>query len=154
MITGFEEKDLPVLNEELRRFISDLVADLQSQATSTVPSGCIVIWSGAEVDIPAGYVLCDGNNSTPDLRNRFVAGAGDTYNPDDDGGGSHSHTGSIPSSGDHTHTISTVARSASGGTGYPYTGVTNSVGHSHAGITTSSTEYLPPYYALCFIMKV
>lgn len=39
----------------------------------------IVIWSGAIVDIPAGWALCDGNNGTPDLRNKFIIGAGDTY---------------------------------------------------------------------------
>lgn len=43
----------------------------------------IMIWSGAIVDIPAGWALCDGNNGTPDLRNKIVIGAGDTYNPGD-----------------------------------------------------------------------
>lgn len=39
----------------------------------------IVIWSGAVVDIPAGWALCDGNNNTPDLRDKIVVGAGLTY---------------------------------------------------------------------------
>lgn len=43
----------------------------------------IVLWSGAIVDIPAGWALCDGNNGTPDLRNAFVIGAGDLFNPGD-----------------------------------------------------------------------
>ena len=43
----------------------------------------IVIWSGAIVDIPTGWALCDGNNETPDLRDRFVIGAGGSYNPGD-----------------------------------------------------------------------
>lgn len=42
----------------------------------------ICIWYGAIVDIPAGWVICDGNNDTPDLRNKFIIGAGDTFNPD------------------------------------------------------------------------
>ncbi len=42
----------------------------------------IVLWSGAVVDIPAGWALCDGNNGTPDLRDRFVIGAGGTWAPD------------------------------------------------------------------------
>lgn len=46
----------------------------------------IVLWSGAIVDIPAGWKLCDGNNGTPDLRDKFVVGAGDTFNPGDDAG--------------------------------------------------------------------
>jgi len=44
--------------------------------------GIIVIWGGAIVDIPAGWGLCDGSNGKPDLRDRFVIGAGSTYNPD------------------------------------------------------------------------
>lgn len=43
----------------------------------------ICIWAGAIVDIPAGWALCNGAGGTPDLRNKFVIGAGDTYNPDD-----------------------------------------------------------------------
>jgi hypothetical protein len=41
-------------------------------ALITVPSGAIMMWSGSEASIPAGWVLCNGSNSTPDLRNRFV----------------------------------------------------------------------------------
>ena len=64
-------------------------------------TGMIMMWSGSVASIPTGWVLCDGTNSTPDLRNRMVIGGGDTYNPDDTGGSadaiipSHSHTGSI-----------------------------------------------------------
>lgn len=48
-----------------------------------IMKGLICIWSGAIVDIPAGWALCDGNNGTPDLRNKLVIGAGDTYAVDD-----------------------------------------------------------------------
>lgn len=41
-----------------------------------MPTGGIIEWSGAVGDIPAGWVLCDGTNGTPDLRNRFIIGAG------------------------------------------------------------------------------
>ena len=40
-----------------------------------VPSGGIIMWSGLIADIPPGWVLCDGTNSTPDLRDRFIIGA-------------------------------------------------------------------------------
>lgn len=43
----------------------------------------IVLWGGAIADIPAGWGLCDGTGDKPDLRNRFIIGAGDTYAPDD-----------------------------------------------------------------------
>jgi microcystin-dependent protein len=38
------------------------------------PNGMIIMWSGSEVDIPKGWVMCDGKNGTPDLRGRFVLG--------------------------------------------------------------------------------
>ena len=88
------------------------------------PSGGIILWSGAANAIPTGWVLCDGQNSTPDLRNRFVVGAGDSYAVDATGGsadaivvshthgsgnlqtnntGGHSHGGNTNDSGNHTH---------------------------------------------------
>lgn len=48
-------------------------------ADNGVPVGGIIMWSGAIASIPAGWQLCDGTNSTPDLRGRFVIGAGGTY---------------------------------------------------------------------------
>ena len=51
-----------------------------------VPSGGIIIWSGAVSDIPAGYLLCNGNNGTPNLVNSFVVGAGNSYNVNAGGG--------------------------------------------------------------------
>ena len=62
--------------------------------------------------IPSGWVLCNGSNSTPDLRNRFVIGAGNSYNVDDTGGESTKllGTANLPS---HTHTSGSL--SATGG---------------------------------------
>jgi len=48
--------------------------------------GLICLWSGAIVDIPAGWLLCDGNDDTPDLRDKFIVGAGLTYSPDETAG--------------------------------------------------------------------
>ena len=53
---------------------------------SGVPSGCILMWSGPTSTIPNGWHLCDGSNGTPDLRNRFIVGAGSTYGTGDTGG--------------------------------------------------------------------
>ena len=68
-------------------------------------SGMICLWYGAIVDIPAGYALCNGANGTPDLRNRFVVGAGDAYAVGDTGGADSVtlSDGQIPS---HAHTFS------------------------------------------------
>lgn len=66
--------------------------------------GLIAIYSGSIASIPAGWVLCDGLNNTPDLRDRFVVGAGTTYAVDETGGAlSHDHSGAIASSSDGAH---------------------------------------------------
>lgn len=84
-------------------------------------TGMILLWSGAANAIPSGFVLCDGNNSTPDLRDRFVVGAGNSYNVGATGGAStvtlstsqipaHGHSGNAHSHsadfGSHTHSFS------------------------------------------------
>ena len=99
---------------------------LTSDLGNAFPSGGIIMWSGAENAIPSGWVLCNGSNSTPDLRNRFVVGAGtgSSYSVGDTGGsndatlvshshgngnygtnntGGHSHNGNTGNSGNHHH---------------------------------------------------
>jgi microcystin-dependent protein len=87
-------------------------------AGGAIPAGGIIMWSGAVSAIPSGWVLCNGSNSTPDLRNRFVVGAGSTYAVNATGGTdavnlstanlpAHSHsfsgTGSTNTTGAHSH---------------------------------------------------
>lgn len=79
---------------------------------SIVPSGVILMWSGSIATIPSGWLLCDGTNSTPDLRNRFIVGAGSTYAVGATGGSadatlpSHTHTAtSTASGGSHHHLL-------------------------------------------------
>lgn len=83
-------------------------ADLNTRG---VPSGLIAMWSGIISAIPSGWVLCDGTNNTPDLRDRFIVGAGSTYPVAATGGavtattsaaGLHSHTTTV--AGEHTPT--------------------------------------------------
>ena len=71
---------------------------------AAMPGGVIVQWSGTVDTIPAGWALCDGANGTPNLTDKFVIGAGSSYNVGAQGGsassttnsaGSHSHTGSV-----------------------------------------------------------
>ena len=82
-----------------------------------IPTGVITMWYGSIASIPSGWFLCDGANSTPDLRDRFIVGAGSTYAVAATGGSanatlvSHNHTASSSSSftgsalGTHTHSI-------------------------------------------------
>ena len=58
---------------------STKVATTAYVANNAIPSGGIIIWSGSSSAIPSGWYLCNGANGTPDLRNRFVVGAGSTY---------------------------------------------------------------------------
>lgn len=98
--------------------------------------GDIKLWSGAIVDIPAGWALCDGTNGTIDLTDKFVVAAGATYAVGDTGGAnsvtlsesqipSHTHTASTGSNGSHTHS-----------------GTANSAGiHSHSGSANSAGSH-------------
>ena len=109
----------------------------------------IMLWFGAVDNVPSGWHLCDGSVGTPDLRNKFVPGAGDTYDPNDTGGAdsqTHPFTGNghahvilagneisdLPPAGHHTHTTSSVA----------------------AAGTTDAADNRPQFHALAYIMKL
>ena len=107
------------------------------------PVGFIFMWGGALVDIPENWQLCDGTNGTPDLRNRFVIGSGDTYAQDQIGGGAdHTHT----FTGDgHTHTLPAFINVKLGFDFYEAGSTEPTTG------TTDADQSLPPYYALAYI---
>ena len=130
-------------------------------------SGMIMLWSGSTASIPAGWLLCNGTSSTPDLRDRFVVGAGSTYAVDATGGSadavvvSHTHTATSADSG-HTHVVPQVNDRRGAGIGTLYAGSgTGASGSGTANITTTvatagvsgTNANLPPYYALCYIQK-
>ena len=181
-------------------------------AGGAVPPGAIIMWSGAENKIGesvasggtgSGWYLCNGSNGTPDLRDRFIVGAGNNYSVGATGGSkdatlvSHSHTVNSHTHGDGSLSTDTanltgtiykisecynVAGSASGvftklntgnspvtgsSSNSPTAGVNFNANHSHdvTGSTGSANPgtnsqgssatnaNLPPYYALCYIMK-
>lgn len=76
-----------------------------SGTNSPVPSGGIIMWSGSTSSIPSGWALCDGSNGTPDLRDRFVIGAGNSYSVNATGGNA-THTHSMSTAGEHNHGLS------------------------------------------------
>jgi hypothetical protein len=138
---------------------------------SGFPSGGIIIWSGSSASIPSGWLLCDGTNSTPDLRNRFIVGAGSTYAVNATGGSadaivvSHTHTATVTDSG-HNHTVfvgnqGTQNIAGGGGAGSTTAGATLTTASNTTGITVANSTTgssgtnanLPPYFALCYIMK-
>lgn len=132
-----------------------------------VPIGGIIMWSGSIVNIPNGWRLCDGNNNTPDLRDRFIVGAGSAYNVDDTGGSadavvvSHTHTITDPGH-DHTYSGETTELVESGTNNITGSevGISSTTSTETTGITETDSEgvsgtnaNLPPYYALAFIMR-
>jgi len=84
---------------------------------SYIPTGGIVLWHGTIATIPSGFQLCDGTNSTPDLRSKFVRGASPNISPGPTGGAdtytlaynnipSHTHPGyATTSQSGHEHTM-------------------------------------------------
>ena len=148
---------------------------IPSVAPSSVPTGCILLWSGSIGSIPAGFALCNGLNSTPDLRDRFVVGAGSSYAVDATGGSAnaivvtHTHVAtSVVTDPGHNHAYDYVTTwSGSGSANNPQnantaaqtlntrsntTGVTVATTNASTG-TSGTNANLPPYYALCYIMK-
>jgi hypothetical protein len=75
-------------------------------AKAAFPIGGIILWSGAVSAIPATWQLCDGTNGTPNLRDRFIVGAGSTYAVGATGGSANA---TLPS---HTHTATNTISNA------------------------------------------
>jgi microcystin-dependent protein len=121
------------------------------------------MWSGSTSTIPTGWALCDGSNGTPDLRNRFIVGAGDSYSVDDTGGSAtmaHTHGVDLPSFAGNSGNNSGAVRhdgAATGGNDIASHPHSHSIAHDHPATTSgaaSNTENRPPYYALAYIMKL
>jgi len=109
-----------------------------------VPVGTIAVYAGSILDIPSTYRLCDGTNGTPDLRNKFVVGANDTYAVDAVGGNiNHKHD---YTDNGHQHSLPVGANIAGG----PH--VSPSIGVHFISDETDNQDGRPPYYSLAYIM--
>ena len=135
---------------------------LVSRSASSIPSGVILLWSGAISAIPLGWVICDGNNSTPNLTAKFVihasADSGATYDVGDTGGSTTSgtHQLTIAEMPAHTHAVTTaITVEANDGSGTPgsYAPQERDTGSTGGDGTHAHANTLPPYYALAYIMK-
>jgi hypothetical protein len=152
------------------------IVGVQTAVGTTIPAGIISLWYGSIGSVPTGWYLCDGSNGTPDLRDRFIVGAGSTYSVGGTGGAtthtittsempSHSHTAtSTVTDPGHNHIISSTSTGVVSTSGN-YAGNTGVVTSSTAttGITVATTltstgsgtafNILNPYYALAYVMK-
>ncbi len=111
-----------------------------------IPINTIAIWHSSIATIPAGWALCDGNSGTPDLRDQFIIGAGDSFAPNDSGG-SQNHTHDFTSDG-HTHTLGITSFNLNG------TGLSNVTDSDVVAGTTDPASVLPPYFSLPYIMRI
>jgi len=143
-----------------------------------------VVWSGTAATVPQGWALCDGTNGTPDLRDRFILGAGGAEAPGQSAAGdaiNHSISAMNPPNG-FSFTLSSVADHGHGLPSYWYqrnlscgiwagidtandvsatTSFAGSGGHDHTlGMSFPSlwsdpqVSGRPPWFALCYIMCV
>lgn len=103
---------------------------------SAMPAGFIGLWAGSVASIPSGWALCNGANGTPDLRDRFVVGAGSTYAVGATGG--QNAITSVPA---HTHDVGNLANATTGAHTHSVSGNTSTTGaHTHnTSGTTSNT---------------
>ena len=144
-------------------------------AYGTAPVGAIVLWKGNSGQVPDGWKLCDGSNGTPDLRDRFVVGAGYDSRVGNSGGQARYNI-TIAQLPAHFHLYAgddQLVYAKPGNTGYSAndnieqtTGGYDAVSKYNDPVwlsriyRTSSTgsgqsvDNRPPYYALCYIMRV
>lgn len=140
------------------------------EGVGAVPKGSILMWSGNPAQLPAGWVLCDGTNGTPDLKGRFIVGYDPSdadYNTPKKTGGQKVHALTVAEMPTHAHSGQTASHSLS-------LKVTGSAGSTHGlaaaanwgtkdfvhkhSFTTASQgsgaahENRPPYYVMAYIM--
>jgi microcystin-dependent protein len=113
------------------------------QLAVLLPTGIITMWSGSIASIPAGWFLCNGSNGTPDLRDRFIVGAGTSYAVSATGGTndvtlndtqmpSHGHGFSATTSAvsnNHTHSFDVFSGAMSANNTHSHT--ISDPGHNH-----------------------
>jgi hypothetical protein len=128
----------------------------------TIPVGGIIMWSGSIASIPTGWALCNGSSGTPDLRDRFIVGAGNNYSVAGVGGTADSqlpaHTHNVTNGSANSFTAVTsvsdepVNQGGGGSVNVADQESSTTFTIQSAGIS-STNQNLPPYYALAFIMR-
>jgi len=154
-----------------------------------VPKGAILMWSGPQNQIPNGYALCNGQApingiGVPDLRDRFIVGAGNSYSTGATGGNTYAKLGlnHIPAHR-HVYRDTIFAENNVYGSGHSPDGLgggsdggnnyygsksgfdadnsltwveryTYNGGTGNGSGDSDAFDIRPPYYALAFIIRV
>ena len=144
--------------------------DSDNLSSINFPDGIIMLWSGSPTNVPAGWLLCDSSNSTPDLRGRFIVGAnpeGPNNNPNlskyavkSTGGAEksenkltvanipqHSHNGTYPKSDDNG------AECGGGGCSCGFAFDRKTTTGNGLGTEPVKIPTIPLYYTICYIIK-
>ena len=115
----------------------------------SILTGIIALWSGTADNIPSGWALCDGNNGTPDLRDRFVLGAAGSVAPGGTGGNfSHTHEVVESAMQPYLDAGDYIANS------YPDGSWADSAEYHAHPHQCETVSHIPSYYALCYIMHL
>jgi hypothetical protein len=100
IIDGNGNVGINTITPSTRLEVAGTISSTTFVGNGTIPVGGIIMWSG--VSIPTGWALCDGTGGTPDLRNRFIIGAGSTYAVGTSGGSTTIEASNLPK---HAHYI-------------------------------------------------
>lgn len=125
------------------------------------PLTLIRSYIGLSADIPVGWQLADGTNGTPDMRDKFVIGAGNLYTQGTAGGSTTIAANNLPThthpynDKDTTYTANTVAVQSGSGTTVvqSLTAGGGDTARTSGNNTTTAAAYLPPYYAAAYIIN-
>ena len=141
-----------------------LVRSNGKAAFGAFPVGGIVLWSGAANTVPDGWRLCDGTGGTPDLRGRFVVGYASNdgdYNSAGRTGGEKKTALSVQELPSHAHSITMWGGDIADdwkqqNNIYTTWNVYNYNNRREFSSTGGGQphENRPPYYVLCYIMRV
>ncbi len=148
-------------------YVVDIGSEFLDDKIDPIPKGIIIPFTGTI--IPDGWVICNGSNGTPDLKDRFILGSNDDHPTgtkysngkigpilDSSNMPSHKHNGSAsgyPTMRGTYHGIHIITDSNAGTGDYNQT-ADGADRHNKQTTNTGSDSWNPPYYTLIFLMKI
>jgi len=141
-------------------FIRQVTATIIA-APIPMAANSVMLFSGASSTIPSDWQACDGTNSTPNLKNKFIVGAGDTYAVNATGGrktiAGHRLTIAQMPSHNHSYNTNSSAQTVVGGRAQPGNNMqdatSQTTGSKGGGAAHNHGDNRPPYHALFYICK-